>query len=201
MEMMLCRRLIEVSRHRARAPDHMRWVRATGFTTIELMVTLAVAAIIFGIAMPQFKNMISDQQVQSANSNLYASLIYARSEAIKRSQYVVVCAKTDDGFGCQNSTDWARGWIVFIDPDGDGYPGAVSDILKRQDTIPNLTLTGTGSNVSYQRDGRLRAAATAFVASPSPANTNVRARCVTLDLSGRPKAMTDTDGNAANGCQ
>ena len=175
--------------------------RESGFTATEMMVALAVAAIITAVAFPSIQNTISDQRVQSASSDLYASMIYARSEAIKRNQYVAVCAKTDDGSGCQNSTDWARGWIVFVDSDGDGYPAAVSDILKRQDTIPSVTLTGTGSNVSYQRDGRLRASVTSFVASPSPANTSVRARCINLDLSGRPKSVTDTDGNVANGCQ
>ena len=198
---MLRHRLTTVSARGVSTVDRAPLARISGFTTIELMVTLAVAAIVFAIALPSFRNMLGDQRVQAASSDLYASLIYARSEAIKRNQFVAVCAKTDDGFGCQNSTDWARGWIVFIDGDGNGFPGAVSDILKRQDTIPSVTLTGTGSNVSYQRDGRLRAAATAFVTSPLPANTSVRARCVSLDLSGRPKSMTDTDGNAANGCQ
>ena len=201
MEMMICGRPISTLRDDTQAHDCALRTGITGFTTIELIITLAVAAILFAIALPSFQNMISDQRVQAASSNLYASLIYARSEAIKRSQFLAVCAMTDDGFGCQNSTDWARGWIVFIDGDGNGYPGAVSDILKRQDTIPSVTLTGTGTNVSYQRDGRLRAAATAFVASPSPANTSVKARCVSLDLSGRPKSVADTDGNAANGCQ
>lgn len=198
--MMPCDTLFAAATPDTRRFFRARVARATGFTTIELMVTLTVAGILFAIAFPSFQNMIGNQRVQSASSNLYASLLYARSEAIKRSQFVAVCAMTDDGSGCQNSTDWARGWIVFVDGDGDGYPGAVADILKRQDAIPGVTLTGTGSNVSYQRDGRLRAAASTFVASPAPANASVQARCISLDLSGRPKSATDTDGNAANGC-
>jgi type IV fimbrial biogenesis protein FimT len=199
--MMILRHLITTSRRRARPSGRAPCMRAIGFTTVELMVALTVAAIMFGIAMPQFQNMISDQRVQSASSSLYASLIFARSEAIKRSQFVAVCAMTADGSGCQNSTDWTRGWIVFVDGDGDGFPGAVADILKRQDALSGVTLTGTGSNVSYQRDGRLRAAATTFIASPAPANASIKARCVSLDLSGRPKTITDRDGNVANGCQ
>jgi hypothetical protein len=61
-------------------------------------------------------------------------------------------------------------------------------------------LTGPGGNVSYQKDGRLRGTVSAYVAS-SAGSTAVAARCVSLDLSGRPNIKTDTDHNPANGCQ
>jgi type IV fimbrial biogenesis protein FimT len=165
----------------------MRPVAVTdaGFTLIELMVTVAVFGILISMAIPNFSDLVNAQRVKAVAGDLYATLAFARSEAIKRNDYIGICAKTDDGSGCQNSTDWARGWIVFIDTDGDGYPGAVSDILKRQDTIPKVTLTGPAGNISYQRDGRLRASVTAFAAS-SPSGSHIPARSVSLDLSGRP---------------
>ena len=170
---------------------------ALGFTLIELMITLAIFAVLSAIAVPQFTSMINNQRVKVAVGDLHASLTFARSEAIKRSAFVGVCAKTDDSSGCQNSSDWARGWIVFLDADGNGLPGAVSDILKRQEAIPTVTLTGTNSNVSYTRDGRLRATVATFVANTSASN----ARCVSLDLGGRPSIKADTDQNVLNGCQ
>ena len=87
-------------------------------------------------------NLVRDQRVKTATADLYASLILARSEAITRNRIVAMCAMTDDGWGCQNSPDWARGWIVFLDP-GTGVPGATTDILKRQDKYADVTLTGT----------------------------------------------------------
>ena len=164
---------------------HMANPRPMGFTLMELAVTLAVAAILFAVGIPSLSLLVADGRVRTAADNLYASLIFARSEAIKRNKIIAVCAKNDDGNGCQNSSDWARGWIVFVDEDGDGVNAAVSDILKRQDALPGVTLTGTGTNVSFQRDGRLRASVSQF-STTGTGNTTVRARCVSMDLSGRP---------------
>jgi type IV fimbrial biogenesis protein FimT len=122
------------------------------------MFVIVVLAVMLSLAAPSFSNLIRDQRVKTIVGDIHSTLIYARSEAIKRNQFVAVCAKTDDGFGCQNSTDWARGWIVYLDTDGNGFPGAVSDILKRQDTITGLAISGTGTNITYPGDGRLRAA-------------------------------------------
>jgi type IV fimbrial biogenesis protein FimT len=173
--------------------------RHGGFTIIELMITLVILVILLALAAPSMGNLVKDQRVKTVVGDVYAALVFARSEAIKRNTYVGVCAMTNDGWGCQNSTDWARGWIVYLDADGNGYPGAVADILKRQDTLTDITLTGTGGNVSYQGDGRLRVAPAPFVASIS-GNNSVTARCVQLDLAGRPNVKVDTDGNPANGC-
>ena len=171
-----------------------------GFTIIELMMTVVLLGVLMTLAAPNLTNLVREQRVKTATSDLYVSLIYARSESIKRNMYVAVCAKNSDGSGCGNTTDWSKGWIVFLDADGNGYPGAVSDILKKQDAFSDLTLTGTVSNVSYQRDGRLRAAASTFVISSSVSATVV-ARCVSLDLSGRPNTKVDTNNNASDGCQ
>lgn len=172
----------------------------SGFTLIELLITITIFGILLAIAIPNLSDLINGQRVKSAVSDLHASLIFARSEAIKRNHLVGICAKTDDGNGCENSADWARGWIVFLDADGNGLPGAVSDILKKQDTIPKVTLTGTASNVSYSRDGKLKAAVATFVAS-SPDNSLIPARCVILDLSGRPNIKADSNQNPSDGCQ
>lgn len=185
---------------RACASTAARRHAARGFTLIELLFVIVILAVLLSLGAPALSDLVRDQRVKTVVGDVHAALIFARSEAIKRNQYVALCAKNDDGNGCQNSTDWARGWIVFLDADGNGFPGAVSDILRRQDTISNMSLTGTGGNVTYQGDGRLRAAVATFVAS-SPENSGIIARCVRLDPSGRPSVIVDTDKNPANGCQ
>lgn len=180
-------------------PSPRRLREAHGFTLIELMLVMVVLVVLITLAAPSMGDLVRDQRVKTAAGDVYAALIFARSEALKRNQFVAVCSKNADGSGCQNSTDWARGWIVYLDTDGNGYPGAVSDILKSQDSLPNVGVAGTGGNVSYQGNGRVRAAVTPFVVS-SPGYSSITARCVRLDIAGRPNIKVDTDKDPSNGC-
>ena len=153
-----------------------------GFTILELTIVAMIIGILSAMAIPSMRDLVRDQRIKSTVSDVNASIIYARSEAIKRNQIVAMCASTD-GTGCANSTNWATGWIVFVDTDGDGFPGAVADILKKQDPATGVTVTGTGTNLSYQRDGRLAAALAAdFVVGA----TGAVSRCVAVGVSGRP---------------
>jgi type IV fimbrial biogenesis protein FimT len=172
--------------------------RASGFTLTELMITLAVLGLLVAAGLPSMSTFVKGQRVKAAVSDVYASLIFARSEAIKRNQRVVLCASSD-GTGCANSPNWAQGWIVFIDSDGDGYVGAVADILKRQGAFPTVNLTGTASNATFLLDGRVNASVADFVVSSSD-TPSITARCVRLDLGGRPNIRVDTNGNSADGC-
>jgi type IV fimbrial biogenesis protein FimT len=63
---------------------------ASGFTLIELMVTLAVAAILLTLAIPSFTGMIDKNRLKSAAEALYADLQFARAEAIKRNKKIRV---------------------------------------------------------------------------------------------------------------
>ena len=176
-----------------------------GFTIIELIFTVAILAVLLSLAAPSMRNLVLDQRVKTVAGDVHATLIYARSEAIKRNQLVAVCAKNTGGTDCEGSTDWALGWIVYLDADGDGLPGATSNIIRQQDALTDITLAGTATNISYQGDGRLRPTVLATLPTPafsaySTGNNDVAWRCVRLDASGRPNIQTDTNKNT-DGCQ
>lgn len=87
---------------------------AKGFTLIELMVTVSVAAILATIAAPSFTSFIQNTSQSSAFSQLQGDLNRARSEAIKRNVRMLVCNSTT-GTSCSTATDWGSGWIVCYD--------------------------------------------------------------------------------------
>jgi type IV fimbrial biogenesis protein FimT len=156
-----------------------------GFTLPELMIAMAVLGILVAAGLPSLTNLVRDQRIKTATSDVFVSLIYARSEAIKRNDRVAVCAANATIDGCANSSDWAAGWIVFLDTDANGFPSTASDILRKNNPVPNVTLTGTATNATYMRDGRLNAAVGNFTVS-SPDAPSLTRRCIRLDPSGRP---------------
>jgi type IV fimbrial biogenesis protein FimT len=76
-----------------------------GFTLVELMVTIAVLAVLISLAMPSFQSFTAEQRVKAATADLAATLGYARSEAIMRKADVSVAPLTGG---------WAKGWSVKV---------------------------------------------------------------------------------------
>lgn len=81
---------------------------ASGFTLVELMVTIAVAAILVAVALPSFQRMTSNNNITNMYYDLMAALHNARSEAVTRGAPIRVKA---------TSTNWSDGWAVVTDDD------------------------------------------------------------------------------------
>ena len=82
-----------------------------GFTLFELMVTLAVAALILSLGVPGFRNFIQNNRATTHTNDLVTALNLGRSEATRRGASVLVCSSSD-GATCSGSNDWSSGWIV-----------------------------------------------------------------------------------------
>lgn len=126
----------------------------SGFTLIELMVTLGIAAIFLSQAIPGFQSLImSHRQVVRVNL-LVGTLSVARSEAVKRAGRVVVCPSSD-GVTCTESTQWKVGWIVFADDDNSGTRGEVDsqmeELIRVHEGFPTekVSFLGAGTIQSY----------------------------------------------------
>lgn len=105
---------------------------ASGFTLIELMVTVAVLAILATLAAPSFNNLIHSNRLTGAANDLVAAFQVARMEAIRRGESVVICPSSD-GAVC-SGTDWSR-FIVFSDANGNHQVNAPADVVLRDVSI------------------------------------------------------------------
>ena len=88
--------------------------RARGFTLLELLVALAILAILLGIGVPSFAAAIKNSCMSSNQNALVSSLYLARSEAIKNADSVTVCPRSGSN-SQQCGTSWDNGWLVFVD--------------------------------------------------------------------------------------
>lgn len=103
----------------------MTWRRPppAGFSLVELMTVLAIAAILLAIAVVNMRALIRSQQLKVAVGDLIGAIDLTRSQAIARGRRVYLVPSEPAG------ADWTRGWVVFVDSDGDRRPGRDEDVI------------------------------------------------------------------------
>lgn len=117
-----------------------------GFTIVELMVVVVIAAILATLAGPSFTAFVNETRQNSTLSQLQADLNRARSEAIKRNARMLVCNPNSSGKDCSTATTWNSGWIVCYDVDGNDHCDVTAasnpnPVVWRGALHANLTLT------------------------------------------------------------
>lgn len=126
-----------------------------GFTLLELMMTLAVLAVMLSLGVPAMANIRQQAQASAAISLLTTSLATARILAISRNRPVTVCP-SQDGSTCRRDLTWDAGWIVYLDAARERQPASVDDVLHRTDNSNGVAIHSTPGRhlVRYLPDGR-----------------------------------------------
>ena len=144
--------------------------RQLGVTVVELMIGLAVAAILLAVASSSFVAIFNANRLAGSANELLATLQSARIEALRRNQRTVVC-RSDDGATCNTSAgDWG-GWISFIDADRDGTFSAGDTLLRSNLVNAPLKITaspavsGASNRIIFRADGMAHAASGTLLAA------------------------------------
>ena len=145
-----------------------------GFTLIELMVTVAVMAVLAAIAAPSMSELIDNRRAAGQTEELVASLQLARAEAIRRNARVTICAGT--GVTCSGSTTWDN-WIIYGRDRTSATPDADENI---RDTSVSSTVqvTGPAAGIVYKPSGMIDTQLQLQVTKSS------HQRCLTVLISG-----------------
>lgn len=131
--------------------------RQAGVTMIEVMIVVAIAAILASIAAPSFSDFIDNTRLTSTMSQLSSDLNRARSEAIKRNSWILVCARSTNT-AC--GTNWGNGWLVCQDSSNDGTDNCDSGTAANPNPITvhqainaGFTLTGSAASMRFNPNG------------------------------------------------
>ena len=136
-----------------------------GFTALELLIALAVTAVLAALAVPSLSQFANEQRLAATMAQLTADLNFARTEAIKRNARVLVCARAAGTNACSTQPDWQNGWVVCFDGNSDDACDASAaqdpNPLRRAGAVhPRLRLAGSTSLVRFNAVGSSNGGAT-----------------------------------------
>lgn len=123
--------------------------RHDGITVLELMITLALAAILLASVIPSFRQFTLKQQIKAATESLHADLLAARSAAVFGNASVVACPG-NPGTGCSGSNDWSDGWIVFTDDDLDRQRQPQESLLRHGQGFDHISIRSPASRTEVR---------------------------------------------------
>jgi type IV fimbrial biogenesis protein FimT len=177
-----------------------------GFTLIEMLVTIAIAAILMSMAVPSMRNLIERNSVAASVNSFVGAIGHARAEAIRRGLPVTLCRSADAETSatpvCSADPGWQAGWMAFVDLDGDGvFESGQGDSLLRvqgsldkSGTIVQGNSEGGASYASlrFRSTGTLKNGASTFTfKSPSGIESMLRRVCV--GFVGRIRLISGTE--------
>lgn len=157
---------------------------ASGFSLVEQMVTLTLAAILMAAAIPTLANLATRSAVQVTADKLFTAARTARSIAIMHNTHVLLCPSADEHH-CSGSSHWQQGWIVAMDHNHDNLADAHILTTDHVDT-PHVRIIGSRGRkyVRFRANGAAAGTNLSLLVCPSQTPAS-KASVVVISNSGR----------------
>jgi len=155
-------------------------IRSKGFTLTELLIVLALAAILATLAAPNFRDFVRSTRMTSEANSLLLGLNLARSESVKRGQRITLSSTS-------TNTSWTEGWDMYDDTGVAGTKDGTDATIRVGEAIdPPLTMTGAANVVGYQPSGVLAPVPAVFTFDLCESDRNGETgRQITISVTGR----------------
>jgi type IV fimbrial biogenesis protein FimT len=117
-----------------------------GVALVELIIVLAIAAVLIGLASPSMRGLILRYRLDAAVGDLFGAIDLTRAQAIARGARVLLVPLDPGGL------NWSSGWIVFVDTDGDRRPGPREQVIASHGPLDEditTTFIFTGGHTPY----------------------------------------------------
>lgn len=171
------------------------FVRDQGFTLVELMITLAILAIVGSFAMPAFRDTILNTRIKTASNDLIGIMQIARSESIKRKRPITVCVRVPNTTTCSAKTNWSDGLVMWIDTNSDGVVDGGEEVLRQTEEIQRgitIITFAALAQLSFLPDGTSTAPVNTEFRVCDNERINEKGRSITIGFTGRPKSSEYT---------
>lgn len=185
------------ARKRALGSAQMHGSGRAGFSLVELMVVILIAAVLAGMAVPAFGRLIDSQRLTSTANDFLASIQLTRSEAIKRGRRVDLVPA---------GPNWSDGWIVLVDENGNQSFDAGETIIHRREpassgiSITSKLTDNANPYIAYNGTGRTRTNAAGgqqFQSGSIAFELGGEKRRIVLNALGRPRVCKPKPGESS----
>ncbi|MDR6936458.1 GspH/FimT family pseudopilin [Luteibacter sp. 3190] len=178
-----------------------------GFTLVELMVTVAVLAILAGLAAPSFADFMRRNQVTSQSAEFLGALRFARATAIEKNQFISICPSakpTDASPLCADSNDYSQGWIMYTATAANKAFESGNTLVRVNQAAPNISLLApsAGKVITFSSRGASTAGTLRFLlcsrrgGDAGQSTLRATGRRIDLQASGRA-GIAPLDGSAS----
>lgn len=161
-----------------------------GLTMIELLVALAIVAVLLGIGVPSFGAFIQNHRLSGATNRFVGMLHLTRSEAVKRAQRVTACVSSNQR-DCAAAGAWHQGWILFPDANANGVRDADEAIIQAEQRIlGEVSIVGNSTvstYISYVASARAEMLSGALQMGTVAVCLGGQGRAIVINAAGRPR--------------